>query len=201
VAFRQAAETGRRRGYWGLPAQRAVLKSVTEPLAQTVTDFAPHEDPSASLHQLLATSASACACRCEILLGCLSRLPLAQAHPSGQRPDAQVRDLPQRLALEIRAHARFCSTRCRQKDYRRRRAVAGQPRKAHQRVIKERLAAENPEPPAVDTRGAQVRPITLAEARTIIEKFEPMPAVSRYCFGIFFGDRLGGICSLRRRIR
>ena len=97
-----------------------------------------------------------------------------------------------RLALDIRAHARFCSTRCRQKDYRRRRAVAGQPRKAHQRVIKERLAAENPEPPAVDIRGAQVRPITLAEARTIIEKFEPMPAVSRYCFGIFFGDRLGG---------
>jgi hypothetical protein len=64
--------------------------------------------------------------------------------------------------------------------------------KAHQRVIKDRLAAESPEPAALDIRGAQVRPITLAEARTIIEVYEPMPAVSWLAFGIFFGDRLGG---------
>jgi hypothetical protein len=40
-----------------------------------------------------------------------------------------------------------------------------------------------------------VRPVTLTEARAIIEKHEflgTMPAVARWAFGIFFGERCGG---------
>jgi hypothetical protein len=40
-----------------------------------------------------------------------------------------------------------------------------------------------------------VRPISLSEARAVIEKHEylgSMPAFARWAFGIFFGDRLGG---------
>jgi hypothetical protein len=93
----------------------------------------------------------------------------------------------------MRADSRFCSARCRQKDYRRRKATAGKsPQKAHQRIIRERLAAKSPESAAVDIRGAQVRPITLAEARALIEVYEPMSAVSRFAFGIFFDRRCGG---------
>jgi hypothetical protein len=68
------------------------------------------------------------------------------------------------------------------------------PQKAHQRVIRERLAAESV-PSAVDIGSAEVRAITLTEAKVLIEPYEwlgTMPAVSRYCFGIFFGDRCGG---------
>jgi hypothetical protein len=42
----------------------------------------------------------------------------------------------------------------------------------------------------LDIAKAEVQPITLAEARSIID--EPMPAVMRYCFGIFFNGRCGG---------
>jgi hypothetical protein len=97
------------------------------------------------------------------------------------------------IGLTMRADSRFCSARCRQKDYRRRKATAGKsPQKAHQRIIRERLAAKSPESAAVDIRGAQVRPITLAEARALIEVYEPMSAVSRFAFGIFFDRRCGG---------
>jgi hypothetical protein len=99
-----------------------------------------------------------------------------------------------RLAITRRADALYCSTRCRQQGYRQRKvaAAAAMPRKAHQRIVCERFAADRPRDAAIDIRTAQVRPIALAQARAIIEQYEPMPAVSRYCFGIFFGDRLGG---------
>ena len=41
-----------------------------------------------------------------------------------------------------------------------------------------------------------MRPISIAEAKAIIERYEwlgSMPAVARYCFGIFFGTELGGV--------
>jgi hypothetical protein len=43
---------------------------------------------------------------------------------------------------------------------------------------------------------ATVRPIPLSEAKAIIERHEwlgTMPAIARWAFGIFFGDRLGGV--------
>jgi hypothetical protein len=46
-----------------------------------------------------------------------------------------------------------------------------------------------------DIATAKVRPIPLAEARAIIKQYEwlgTMPAVARFAFGIFFGNRLGG---------
>jgi hypothetical protein len=92
----------------------------------------------------------------------------------------------------MRAHARYCSPACRQKGYRGRKTSAGNPPKAHQRVIRERLAATSTESVATDISTAEVRPITRADARTIVEQYEAMPAVSRYCFGIFFDDRCGG---------
>jgi hypothetical protein len=69
------------------------------------------------------------------------------------------------------------------------------PRKAHQRIVRERLAAEDTAPPPADISTAEVRAITMAEARAIIEQYEwlgTMPAVSRDCFGLFFDGRCGG---------
>ena len=103
-----------------------------------------------------------------------------------------------RLAITRRADALYCSTRCRQHGYRQRRAAAAtaMPRKAHQRVIRERLAAADPNGGrSLDISKATVRPITTAEAKAIIEQYEwlgTMPAVSRYCFGLFFDGRCGG---------
>lgn len=99
------------------------------------------------------------------------------------------------VLVSKRIDARFCSPACRQKAHRRRKAAA-KPSKAHQRVIRERLAAADSAPRhVIDIRTAEVRPISIAEARGIIEKYEwlgTMPAISRHCFGIFFGEHLGG---------
>jgi hypothetical protein len=102
-----------------------------------------------------------------------------------------------RLAITRRTDALYCSTHCRQAAHRARKAgaAAAMPRKAHQRVIRERLAAADTAPLAADISTAEVRTITLAEASTIIRQYEwlgSMPAVSRFCFGIFFGERCGG---------
>jgi hypothetical protein len=98
-----------------------------------------------------------------------------------------------RIVIGIRSDAQFCSSRCRQRAYRARKAAA--PRKAHQRVIRERLAAEDVSSPrGVDISTATVRPITRAEASAIITRHEylgTMP-VSRFHFGIFFDGELGG---------
>jgi len=95
----------------------------------------------------------------------------------------------------MRADSRYCSASCRQRAYRQRSKVATLPRKAHQRVIREQLAAASAESAAVDIGSAQIRAITLAEAKALIEPYEwlgTMPAVSRFAFGIFFDGRLGG---------
>jgi predicted nucleic acid-binding Zn ribbon protein len=100
------------------------------------------------------------------------------------------------LALTMRADAKVCSARCRQRAYYRRRNAAAPAAKAHQRVIRERLAAASEPPPALDIGEASVRPITLAEASAVIEQYEylgTMPAVARHAFGIFFEERLGGV--------
>jgi hypothetical protein len=102
-----------------------------------------------------------------------------------------------------RADARTCGSRCRQMAYRRRAGVT--PRrnvrratpviKAHQRIIREQLAAQDSAPLATDIKTSIVREISYADAKAIIEQFEylrTMPARVRHCFGIFFGGRLGG---------
>lgn len=70
------------------------------------------------------------------------------------------------------------------------------PRKAHQRVIRDRLAAEDTAPPReLDIGKAVVRPIARAEASAVIERYEwlgTMP-LSRFHFGIFFDGELGGV--------
>ena len=103
-----------------------------------------------------------------------------------------------RLAITCRADALYCSTVCRQRSYRRRKAAAAaQPRMAHQRVIREQhAAAANGMQRTADIKTAVVRPITIAEAKAIVLQYEwlgTMPAVSRYCFGIFFDGELGGV--------
>jgi len=105
-----------------------------------------------------------------------------------------------------RADAIYCSSACRQWSYRRRLSPARTarrsryrplPSKAHQRVIRERLAGEVPAPPvAPDIGKAEIRAISYVEARRVIERFEflgTMPALSRFCFGIFFGEHLRGV--------
>jgi predicted nucleic acid-binding Zn ribbon protein len=102
------------------------------------------------------------------------------------------------LAIGLRTNARFCSAACRQAAYRSRRAAkAAKPKKAHQRVIKDRLATVADQVRAsLDIRSAIVRKITIAEARAIIAPFEEplraLPAIVRHCFGIFFGGQIGG---------
>jgi hypothetical protein len=71
------------------------------------------------------------------------------------------------------------------------------PAKAHQRLIREQRAREGADsgPPVVDIKQAEVRAISAPQARAIIEAHEylgTMPAVPRFCFGIFFEGRLGG---------
>ena len=97
------------------------------------------------------------------------------------------------ITITRRADARYCSPRCRQHDYRARKAAAPL-RKAHQRVIRERLAAKDPRAGG-DIGNATVRAITLTEARPLIEQYEwlgNVAAVTRHCFGIFFAGELGG---------
>jgi hypothetical protein len=67
--------------------------------------------------------------------------------------------------------------------------------KAHQRIMRERLAAADAQAPPSDIATAQVRKIPLAQAKALIETYEwlgTMPAISRYAFGIFFGERCSG---------
>jgi hypothetical protein len=100
----------------------------------------------------------------------------------------------QAIAISCRADARYCSARCRQYGYRTRKVAAGKSQKAHQRLVREQLAAGS-QLSTVDISTAQVRPIRLSQAKALIEQYEwlgSMPAVSRYAFGIFFDGKLGG---------
>jgi hypothetical protein len=65
---------------------------------------------------------------------------------------------------------------------------------AHQARQDAQSEVQRAEAPDIGT--ATVRPIPLSDARTIIEKHEylgTMPAVARYAFGLYFGERLGGV--------
>jgi hypothetical protein len=108
-----------------------------------------------------------------------------------------------RLIKHARADAKTCSPRCRQMAYRRRAGVTARCNvrhakpaiKAHQKIIREQLIIHAPEPAATDIKASVVREISYADAKVIIEQFEylgTMPAFALHCFGIFFGDRLGG---------
>jgi hypothetical protein len=102
-----------------------------------------------------------------------------------------------------RSDARTCSSPCRQWSYRqrlgsrpstRRARTRPLPPKAHQRIVRETANAAPP-PVSLDIGAAAVRPISVAQARAVIERYEylgSMPAAIRFCFGIFFGDHLGG---------
>ena len=106
---------------------------------------------------------------------------------------------------------RFCSAACRQQSYRRRRFGPVRhprivPAKAHQRVIRERLAAAQGVYTiginSFDIAAAEVRPISFAQARKIIEAYEwlgTMPAVTSYCFGIFFAGQILILIGCARR--
>jgi len=100
------------------------------------------------------------------------------------------------VLVQKRRDTRFCSPACRQRAYRRRKAHQPKPSKAHQCVIRERLAAADSTPARAANIGtAQVRAISTTEAAALITRYKwlgTMPAVSRYCFGIFFDGELGG---------
>ena len=108
-----------------------------------------------------------------------------------------------RKSFKARADAKTCSPRCRQMAYRRRSGITSRRNvrraqpviKAHQKIIREQLAIHAPEPQATNIKGSIVREISYADAKVIIEQFEylgTMPPFTLHCFGIFFGDRLGG---------
>jgi hypothetical protein len=93
------------------------------------------------------------------------------------------------LPRSLRVNARFCCDACRKAAHRAR-EVAKLP-KAHQRVVKDRQSVGQ-DRAALDIRGAIVREVSVHEARSVIEAFEPLPAVIRHCFGLFFDGRCGG---------
>jgi hypothetical protein len=97
-----------------------------------------------------------------------------------------------RIAVTRRADAIYCSAACRQRGHRARRAAAAaKPRKAHQRLIKERHeVGVFVLPPGFDT--AIVRPVPKAVAIEIIERYESMPAIAHFYFGLFFGESCEG---------
>jgi hypothetical protein len=114
------------------------------------------------------------------------------ARALARRP--RCRTCRQRIAIAARADMRFCSPRCRQRAYRGRKAAAP-PAKAHQRVIRERLAAADISQRTADIGTAQVRAISTKQAAAIISKYEwlgTMPPGIRHCYGIFFASELGG---------
>jgi len=67
--------------------------------------------------------------------------------------------------------------------------------KAHQRLIREQLAAQHPTPIATDIKTSTVREISYHDAEAIITQFEylrTMPPFVRHCFGLFHDNRLAG---------
>jgi len=92
------------------------------------------------------------------------------------------------VLVQKRRDTRFCSPACRQRAYRKRKAAAEKPRKAHQRVIRERLAAaDGATARAADIGTARVLPISTAEAAALITPYEcwerclPSPAIASAC--------------------
>lgn len=65
--------------------------------------------------------------------------------------------------------------------------------KAHQRIIREKMAKDEL-PPNIELtpENGEVREISLVTARNIILKYEwlgCMPAISRYCYGLYFNRK------------
>ena len=78
--------------------------------------------------------------------------------------------------------------------HRKQRRTASTLIKAHQRIVRERLAAADPQAHMPDIATATVREIPLSQAKALIETYEwlgTMPP-SRFAFDIFFGDRRVG---------
>lgn len=76
--------------------------------------------------------------------------------------------------------------------------------KAHQKIIREQKKKEDEinnlntwwKNIDVDIKKAEVKPIERKQAKEIIEEYEwlkCMPAMVKYCFGIFFENKLGGV--------
>ena len=59
-------------------------------------------------------------------------------------------------------------------------------------MINDRLAAEANGRLDLSLARSEVRAIDIAAARSIIEQYEPMPAVVLYAFGLFFDSVIGG---------
>jgi hypothetical protein len=76
--------------------------------------------------------------------------------------------------------------------------------KAHQRIVRERKEIEDAdnvfgkwwEDVDVDIKKSVVKPVERKQAQEVIEQYEwlgCMPAMVKYCFGIFFENNLGGV--------
>ena len=76
--------------------------------------------------------------------------------------------------------------------------------KAHQRIVRERKEIEDAdnvfgkwwEDIDVDIKKSVVKPVERKQAQEVIEQYEwlgCMPAMVKYCFGIFFENNLGGV--------
>jgi hypothetical protein len=93
----------------------------------------------------------------------------------------------------LRSTRRYCAVACRMRAYRLRR-FGPLRRRLKPPAIAHQARACPVEPPDIAT--ATVRPIPLSEAKAIIERHEwlgTMPAVATHAFGLFFGERLGGV--------
>ena len=97
-------------------------------------------------------------------------------------------------------HKRAMTNAERQRRYRVRKRHAAKAAKAligksQQRVINDRLTAEAGDRLDLSLARSEVREIDIAAARSIIEQYEPMPAVVLYAFGIFFDSVAAALSS------
>jgi hypothetical protein len=93
-----------------------------------------------------------------------------------------------------RSTRRFCGVNCRMRAYRRRRD--GPLRRRPRPALTAHQARFAQIADGIDIGTATVREISYAEARDLIERVEwlgTMPALVTHCFGLLFGERLGGV--------
>ena len=98
----------------------------------------------------------------------------------------------------IRSTRLYCAVACRMRAYR---LLRFGPLRGRLRTPSVAHQARRCQPaPSHEISAATVRPISLSEAKAIIERHEwlgKMPAVAVHAFGIFFGERCGGAVVLR----
>jgi hypothetical protein len=87
-----------------------------------------------------------------------------------------------------RSTRRFCANACRQSAYRRRAA----PRVRQRRGVS-RLRVPHGERRTVSLADAVVRPISLRQARRIVEQYEPMCAIAIHAYGLFIAGALASV--------